>query len=447
MEEDVKYDRPEIIIEPPGPKAKEIIKRDNKIFSPSLTKTSPLVGFKAEGVYVEDPDGNVFLDFGSGIAVVGIGHRNPNVVQAIKKQIEKLIFVNSLDYYTIPQVEYAEELLSVTPGRFEKRVFFTNSGSEAIDTAIKIAKWFTRRPYGIGYLNAFHGRTIGAVTFTTTDVAARRGFSPLYPIAQFVPYPYCYRCLFHKDYPSCELYCMKYLTEVIFKKVVPPDEVAFILVEPIQGSGGYVVPPKNFLKSLSEITKKHGIVLIVDEIQTGFGRTGKMFASEHFGVEPDIITVSKAMAHGLPAGAAVAKAEIMNWEKGAHEGTLNGNPVIMEAAKAVLKYIKDFDLLQNARIQGRYLLQQLIALKGKYSAIGDVRGMGLMVGIELIKDEKKTPARKMRNALIAEAFKRGLLLLGAGESSLRLAPPLVIKREEIDIGLSIFEECLRITKK
>jgi len=439
----MKYNGPKIIVEPPGPKAVEIMNRDNKIFSPSLTKTCDLVGYKADGVYVEDPDGNVFLDFGSGIAVVGVGHRNPEVVAAIKNQMEKLIFVNSLDYYTIPQVEYAEMLLSVTPGEFPKRVFFANSGSEAVDTAIKMAKWHTRRPYGIGYLNGFHGRTVGAVTFTTIDVASRRGFFPMYPIAHFVPYPYCYRCLFHKEYPACGLYCMSYMTDVLFKKVVPPDEAAFILVEPIQGSGGYIVPPKDFLKTLSEVAKSYGIILIVDEVQTGFGRTGKMFASEHFGLEPDIMTVSKAMAHGLPAGAAIAKADIMDWDKGAHEGTLNGSPIIMEAAKAVLKYIEKNDLVENARIQGNYMLHQLEYLKEKYPIIGDVRGLGLMVGVELVEDSKKTPAIDKRNTLIKEAFKKGLLLLGAGESSVRIAPPLIINQKEIDTGLGIFEDAMK----
>ena len=439
----MEYNMPKIIIEPPGPNARKIIKRDENMLSPSLTRTSKLVGYKAEGMYVEDVDGNVYLDFGSGIAVAGIGHRNPDVIAAIQEQLEKLIFVNSLDYYTVPQVEYAEMLFSVTPGRFKKRVFFTNSGSEAIDTAIKMAKWHTRRPYGIGYINGFHGRTIGATTFTTTDLASRRGFAPLYPICQFVPYPYCYRCLFDKEYPSCGLYCMNYLTDVLFKKVVPPDETAFILVEPIQGSGGYVVPPKDFLKTLAGIAKDSGILLVADEIQTGFGRTGQMFASEYFGIEPDIITVSKAMAHGLPAGAVVAREEIMNWEKGAHEGTLNGSPIIMEAAKAVLRYIEKNNLLENTRIQGQYLKKQLEYLKEKNPIIGDVRGLGLMIGIELVKDSKKTPASGKRDKLIDAAFRKGLLLLGAGESSLRLAPPLIITREEIDIGLTIFEDSLK----
>jgi len=437
------YDRPKIVVEPPGPKAREIIKMDEEMLSPSLTRTAPLVGYKAEGVFVEDLDGNVYLDWGSGIAVVNVGHRNPEVIDAIKAQLDNLIFVNSLDYYTIPQVEYAKMLFKVTPGKFKKRVFFTNSGSESVDTAIKMAKWHTRRYYGIGYINGFHGRTLGAVTFTTTGLSARRGFFPLYPIGQFVPYPYCYRCPFKMEYPSCGMYCMNYLTDIVFKKIVPPDETAFIIVEPIQGAGGYIVPPKEFLPTLRKITEEHGIVLIVDEVQTGFGRTGKMFASEHWGVEPDIITISKAIAHGLPAGAAVAKAEIMDWDAGAHEGTLNGNPVIMAAAITVLKYIQKNKLPERAAELGKYLKKRLSELQEKYPIIGDIRGLGLMVGVEFIMDENKTPATEARNKIVLDAFKKGLLLLGAGVSSIRIAPPLIITQEQLDMGLEIFEQVLK----
>jgi len=437
------YTTPRIVTTPPGPKAQAWIQRDESMLSPSLTRSSQLVGLRAEGVFVEDVDGNVFLDFGSGIAVTGLGHRHPDVIAAVKKQLDQLIFVNSLDYFTIPQVEYAEMLFEVTPGNFKKRVFYSNSGSEAIDTAIKMAKWHTRRAYGIGYINGFHGRTVGAVSFTTTGASARRGFAPMYPIGHFVPYPYCYRCLFNREYPGCDLYCMNYLTDIMLKKITPPDEVAFILVEPIQGAGGYIVPPKEFLPRLQQICRDRGILLIIDEVQSGFGRTGKMFASEVFGIEPDIITISKALAHGLPAGAAVARAEVMNWEPGAHEGTLNGGPVIMEAAKAVLQVIAKEKLLEKSAEQGAYLKEQLLQLQKRYPLIGDVRGLGLMVGIELIKDSRKTPAPEERNKLLDEAFKRGLLLLAAGESSLRLAPPLIITREQIDIGLSIIEDCLK----
>jgi 4-aminobutyrate aminotransferase len=438
------YTAPKIVTPPPGPKAREWIARDARVLSPSLSRTSPLVGVKGEGVFVEDVDGNVFLDFGSGIAVNSLGHRHPDVVAAIKAQLDRLIFLNSLDYHTLAQIEYAEMLFSRTPGDFAKRVFFTNSGSEAIDTAIKMAKWHTRRPYGIGFVNGFHGRTMGAVSFTTTGAAARRGFAPLYPIAHFVPYPYCYRCMFNQSYPGCDLHCMNYLTDVTLKKITPADEVAFFLVEAVQGAGGYIVPPPEFLPRLASIAHEHGIVLIVDEVQTGFGRTGRMWASDHTGVAPDIMAISKAFAHGLPAGAAVARAEVMNWGEGAHEGTLNAGPVVMEAAKAVLGVIEREGLVERSRLLGDYLKAAMLGLKAKYQVIGDVRGMGLMVGVELVADAKKTPAAKKRDALISEAFKRGLLLLAASESSIRLAPPLVITREQIDTGLSILEDCLKL---
>ena len=439
----MKYSGPKIVTTLPGPKAKEIIEKDKEMLSPSLSRTSDLVGYRAEGVYVEDVDGNIFLDFGSGIAVAGVGHRHPEVVRAVKEQLDKVIFVNSLDYYTVPQVEYAEMLFKVTPGRFKKKVFFANSGSESVDTAIKMAKWHNRRPYGIGYVNGFHGRTMGAVSFTTTGLTGRRGFAPMYPIGQFAPYPYCYRCLFNKEYPSCDLYCMNYLTDIIFKKIVPPDETSFIILEPIQGAGGYIVPPKEFFRRLAELAREHNIILILDEVQTGFGRTGKMFASEHFGIDPDIMTVSKAMAAGFPCGAAVAKAEIMDWDVNAHEGTLNGGPVLMEAAKAVLRTMEREGLPDRSARLGGYMREQLEFLQQKYPVIGDVRGLGLMIGVEFISDGKKTPAVDFRNRLMEKAFKKGLLLLAAGESSIRLAPPLVIEEEEIDTGLSIIEDCIK----
>lgn len=437
------YDKPKIVVEPPGPKAREIIEKDESMLSPSLTRTAPLVGYKAEGVFVEDVDGNVYLDWGSGIAVVNVGHRNPEVIAAIKDQLERLIHLNSLDYYTVPQVDYAEMLFKVTPGNFKKRVFYTNSGSESVDTAIKVAKWHTRRYYGLGFINGFHGRTLGAVTFTTTGVSARRGFFPLYPIATFAHYPYCYRCPFHLEYPSCGLYCLGYIEDVIFKKLVPPDETAFILIEPIQGAGGYIVPPKDYLPKLEKLAHDNGIVLIVDEVQTGFARTGKMFASMHWNLEPDVLTMSKAIAHGLPAGAVVTKAEVMNWDAGAHEGTLNGNPVIMEAAKAVLNYILKNQLDKNAEKMGNYMKKRFKELAEKYPVIGDIRGLGLMIGIEFVKDEKKTPAKEIRNKLIQRAFKNGLLLLGAGPNNVRLAPPLIITEQQIDIGMEIFEKSLK----
>jgi 4-aminobutyrate aminotransferase len=251
------YTAPKIVVTPPGPRAREWIAKDHRLLSPSLSRSSALVGVKAERVFVEDVDGNVFLDFGSGIAVNSLGHRHREVIAAIKAQLDRLIFLNSLDYYTLPQIEYAEMLFKVTPGIFAKRVFYCNSGSEAIDTAIKMAKWHTRRPYGIGFVNGFHGRTMGAVSFTTTGVSARRGFAPMYPIGHFVPYPYCYRCLFNREYPGCDLYCLSYLTDVTLKKITPPDEVAFIIVESVQGAGGYIVPPQDFLPRRDRQAARH----------------------------------------------------------------------------------------------------------------------------------------------------------------------------------------------
>lgn len=437
------YSGPKIVVTPPGPKAGKLIQRDEKILSGSLTRSAPLVGEKAQGMYIEDPDGNVFMDFGSGIAVTALGHRHPVVVEAMKKQLDKLIFVNSLDYYSPSQVDYAEKICALTPGDFEKRIFYTNSGSESVEAAIKVAKAHNRRPYGVSYINGFHGRTMGAISFTTTNLEGRRGFAPMYPIGQFVPYPYCYRCLFNKEYPSCDMECMNYMTDIVFKKILPPDEVSFIIFEPIQGSGGYIVPPKEFFTRLRTICDEHGIVLIADEVQTGFGRTGKMFACEHFGLEPDVITLSKAFAHGLPAGAAIAKAEIMDWDPGAHEGTLNGGPVIMEAAKAVLQVLDDEKLVENAEKMGAYLKKKLTILQQKYTVIGDIRGLGLMAGVEFIENDEKKPAADLRNKLIQEAFGRGLLLLGAGASSIRLAPPLIVKEGEIDIAINILEDCLK----
>ncbi|MCK5586998.1 aminotransferase class III-fold pyridoxal phosphate-dependent enzyme [Candidatus Bipolaricaulota bacterium] len=437
------YTGPKIVTPLPGPKAQAVIERDLEMLSPSLTRTAPLVGYKAEGVYVEDIDGNVFLDFGSGIGVAGVGHRHPKVIDAVKRQLDSLIFVNSLDYYTLPQVDLAEMLFKVTPGDFPKRVFYSNSGSESIDTAIKMAKWHSRRAYGVGFINGFHGRTVGAMSFTTTNLTARRGFAPLYPIGQFTPYPYCYRCLFNREYPGCDMECVKYLTDVVFKKIIAPDETAFILFEPVQGAGGYIVPPQEFFTILTDFAKEHGILLIADEVQTGYGRTGKMFASEHFGFEPDIITMSKAFASGFPAAATVARKEVMDWVDNAHEGTLNGGPVIMEAAKAVLQVIEEENLLENVRTEGAYFRSQLDELQKRYPIIGDIRGMGLMIGVELVRDDKKTPAGEERNKLISTAFSKGLLLMAAGESSLRLIPPMTINRQQIDTGLTIMEDCLK----
>ena len=443
------FTKPKIVVEPPGPKAMEIIKRDEKVTSPSLTRTAPLVGVKAEGVWVEDIDGNVYLDFGSGIAVVNIGHSNKKVSEAIKKQLESCDHINSCDYYTVPQVEYAEKLLAKLPGNFAKRVFFGNSGAEAVECAIKVAKWHSRgKPYILGFIGGFHGRTMGALSLTTTNISARKYFFPMMPGVTHVPYAYCYRCVFKQNYPDCGMLCLGYIEDVVLKKLVPPDEVAGLIVEPIQGAGGYIVPPKEFLPGLRKMCDNYGITMIADEIQTGFGRTGRMISCEHWNVIPDVIVMSKAMAAGLPMSACIAKADFMDWAPNAHENTLGGNPVVVAAALAVLDVLINERLIENAEKVGAYMLKRFNEIMGECELVGDVRGKGMMIGIELVKNrETKEYATQERDKLVLRAFKRGLLILGAGPSSIRLAPPMITTTEQAEVGIKIFEEELKAVSK
>ena len=435
---------PKIVVTPPGPRAKGIIERDSKALSQSLTRTSPLVGVETEDVWVKDIDGNVYLDMGCGIAVTNVGHRHPEVIAAVKKQLDICDHVNSCDYYTLPQIEYAEKLFPLIPWKGQKRIFYANSGTEAVECAIKLAKWHTKRYYFIGFIGGFHGRTMGALSFTTTSTSARKYFDPLMPGVYHTPYAYCYRCSFKQSYPDCGLWCLGFIEDVIMKKMVSPQEVAGILVESIQGAGGYIVPPNEFLPGLKKICEKNGILYIDDEVQSGFGRTGKMWACEHWGIEPDVICMSKAIANGLPMGACVARAEVMDWEGNAHENTLGGNPIVVSAAIAVLEIMKKQGLLENATRVGKYLMKTLKELMARHEIIGDVRGKGLMVGIELVKDRKtKVPATKERDEIIDEAFKRGLLLLGAGPCSLRLAPPLTLTEGHVDKAIEIVEGVIK----
>ncbi len=443
-----KVNRPKIVVEPPGPKARAFIERDHKVSSPSLTRTAPLVGVEEEGVWVKDIDGNIFLDFGSGIAVTNVGHKHPRVVQAIKEQSDKLIFVNSCDFYTVPQVELMERLCELTPGDFPKRVFMCNSGTEAVEAALKISQWHTRNFYVIGFIGGFHGRTMGSLQLTTTSVAARRHFKGMMQGVFHVPYAYCYRCPFKLEYPSCGLWCVGYIEDILLKKVIPPDDLACLVVEPIQGAGGYIVPPDEYLPALAKLCRDNNIIFVADEVQTGFCRTGRWFACEHWNVEPDIITLSKAIAAGLPCGATVCRAELMDWEQGAHENTLGGNPVVCKAALAVLDIMEQEKLDKNAERVGGYLIRRFEELAEKHEIIGDVRGKGMMIGIEFVKNRKtKEPATDLRNAVLTESFKRGLILLGAGQCALRLAPPLVLTQEQADVGLEIFEEALKKVEK
>lgn len=440
----IKVKEPKIVVKPPGPKARAFIERDHAVTSPSLTRTAPLVGVEEDGVWVKDIDGNVFLDFSSGIGVTNVGHRHPKVVEAIRRQTEKLMFINSCDFYTLPQVELAERLFEVTPGKFKKRAFLGNSGTEAVEAALKIAQWHTRNFYTIAFIGGFHGRTMGSLQLTTTGIDARRHFKGMMQGVFHVPYAYCYRCAFRQSYPECGLWCVSYIEDILLKKVCPPDDVACMVVEPIQGAGGYIVPPNDYLPALAKLCKRNNIILVIDEVQSGFCRTGKWFACEHWGVEPDIITASKAIAAGLPMGVAVSRAELMDWEPGAHENTLGGNPVVCAAALAVLDVLKSEKLADNAAKVGGYMLDRLREMAEEHELIGDVRGKGLMIGIELVKDRRtKEPAREERRELMKKAFERGLILLGAGASSLRLAPPLILTKEQADVGLEIFEETLK----
>jgi len=426
----------------PGPKAWKIIQKDQTFLSPSLTRSYPLVASRGRGAWMEDPDGNIFLDFTAGIAVTATGHCHPRVVKAIQRQAQKFLHMSGTDFYYDVQVELAEKLARLAPGKFKKRVFFTNSGTEAVEAAFKLARYKTKRERMISFFGAFHGRTMGALSLTGSKIRQKENFGSLVPGVTHVGYGYCYRCPYHLTYPQCGIDCVDYIEHTLFKKTVPPADVAAIIVEPIQGEGGYIVPPPGYHQRLRKLTKKYGILLIVDEVQCGMGRTGKMFAIEHWGVEPDIITVAKGIASGMPLGAMIARADLMDWEPGAHANTFGGNPLACVAALETI-HLLEHGLLENAAQTGDYLKKQLEELAKKFPLIGDVRGIGLMIGIELVQDrENKKPAIKERDEIVRLAFQKGLLLLGCGESGIRFSPPLVVKKKEVDVAVQILEECL-----
>ncbi len=428
----------------PGPKARAIIERDEAILSPSLTRPYPFVAQKGRGVWVKDPDGNEFLDFTSGIAVTTTGHCHPRIVRAIRRQAGELLHMSGTDFYYEAQVRLAEKLAGLVPGKGKKKVFFTNSGAEAIEAAIKLARYHTKREKLISFFGAFHGRTLGALSLTASKVVQREKFGPLLPGVVHVGYGYCYRCPYNLKYPECNIGCVSYLEDTLFKQTVPADEVAAVVVEPIQGEGGYVMPPLGYHEALRELTKRHKILLIADEIQTGIGRTGKMFAIEHWGVEPDIIAVAKGIASGMPLGAIIARSEIVDWEPGSHATTFGGNPVACQAALETIQLVET-RFMKNAAEVGEYLKTRLLELARKYPLIGDVRGVGLMVGVELVKSRfSKEPAVEARSKIIQKAFRRGLLLLGCGESGIRFSPPLVVRKQEVDAAIEILDRCFKI---
>jgi 4-aminobutyrate aminotransferase len=435
---------PSIVTKLPGPEARKVLRKDQKFVSQSYTRVYPLVVKRAKGAWVEDVDSNRFLDFTSGIAVTNTGHCHPRVVEAIRRQAERLIHMSGSDFYYDLQSTLAAKLSEITPGPKEKRVFFGNSGAEAIEAAFKLARYHTKRPRVLAFLGAFHGRTMGALSLTASKVIHEKGFSPLVPGVTHVPYAYCYRCPYHHQaYPGCSLACVEWIREDLFKRSLPPEEVAAIFVEPIQGEGGYIVPPPEFHQNLFDLAKDFGILFVADEVQTGMGRTGKMMAIEHWGVVPDIIALAKGIASGMPLGATVSQSEVMDWVPGSHASTFGGNPISCEAALTTIELLQE-GLIENASQLGKYLLGKLKELQKRFDLIGDVRGKGLMIGVEIVKDpETKKKGIEEKNAIIQACFKKGLLILGCGENVIRFIPPLIITKSEVDTALTIFEEVLR----
>lgn len=426
----------------PGPRARELVDRDAAFISPSYTRSYPFVMDRGEGYVVWDVDGNRYLDFAAGIAVCATGHCHPGVVAAICEQAGKFLHMSGTDFYYLQQIELAERLGKITPGEGPKRVFFTNSGTESVEAAIKLARFATGRPRIIAFTGAFHGRTLGSLSLTASKVVHRRGFGPLVPGVSHVPYGYCYRCPYNLTYPTCDIACVDEIERTLFTRVVPPDEVAAIFVEPIQGEGGYIIPPDGWLQRLRDLCDSHDILLVADEVQSGMGRTGKWFAVEHWGVVPDIVCIAKGVASGMPLGAIVAPRDLMDWPPGAHASTFGGNPVSCVAALTTIDLLAG-GLLDNTAKQGAHLLQLLREVATRFSVIGDVRGLGLMVGVEFIEDaDSKKPAHNLRNRVVEACYNRGLLVLGAGANVLRFMPPLIVDRAGVERALEIFESAL-----
>jgi len=424
----------------PGPKARELLARDALVVSPSYPRDYPFVMSHGKGAEVWDVDGNRFLDFAAGIAVCSTGHSHPVVVQAIKDAADRFIHISS-DYWHEGQVRLAERINELAPMKVAAMSFFAQSGTEAVEAGLKLARYVTGRGRFIGFLGGFHGRTMGSLAFTSSKYTQQKGFFPTMAGVTHVPYPNQYRPLFAgADQGRAVLH---YIEEVLFAHNVPANEVAAVLVEPIQGEGGYLVPPDGFLAGLRELCDRHGILLIFDEVQCGIGRTGKMFAAQHWGVEPDIMLLAKGLGSGMPIGVAVAKRSIMQkWSRGAHGNTYGGNPLCCAAALATLELV-EHQYSANAAKVGDHFISKLRALAGKYPTVGEVRGRGLMIGMELVTDQlSRTPAKKLCDALITRAFHKGLILLSCGQSTVRFMPPLMISTADVDEALELLEGAL-----
>jgi 4-aminobutyrate aminotransferase len=432
----------------PGPNAKRIVDADDRLISPSYTRSYPLVAKTGRGLRVEDVDGNEFLDFAAGIAVTSTGHCHPEVVAAIQKQAAELIHISGTDFYYEALVTLAERLSAVAPMPGPHRFYYGNSGAEAVECALKVARYHTQRQHVIAFFGAFHGRTMGALSLTASKPQQRRRFSPLVPGVTHVPYPYAYRgCSEGQDEEKFALGCARYIEDKLFKTTLPPEEVAAIFIEPIQGEGGYVVASAIFMQELRRICDKYGILLVADEVQSGSGRTGKWWAIEHTGVEPDIVCMAKGIASGMPLGICMTRAEIMDWKPGSHASTFGGNPVSIAAALATMDVLEREGIANAARI-GEQMFARLRQWLSRHPIVGDVRGRGLMIGIEIVKDQtSREAAGAWRDRIVELAFERGLLILGCGETSIRLAPPLIVNEHEAAIALEILEECISFTEK
>ena len=440
---------PKLLGPVPGPKARAAVETDDRLISPSYTRSYPLVARRGRGIRVEDVDGNEFIDFAAGIAVTSTGHCHPEVVAAIQKQAAELIHISGTDFYNEPLTDLAGKLSSIAPMPGPHRFFYGNSGAEAIECALKLARYHTGRQNVIAFLGAFHGRTMGALSLTASKPQQKRRFGPLVPGVTHVRYPYTYRgCTGGpQEEEEFSLGCARFIEEKLFKTILPPEEVAAIFIEPIQGEGGYVVAPTNFLRELRAICDRHGILLVVDEVQSGAGRTGKWWAIEHSGVEPDIVCMAKGIASGMPLGVCMSRAEIMDWVPGSHASTFGGNPVSLAAALATVD-ILEHGAIDNAAKVGAKMLDRLQGWKSTHPLVGDVRGRGLMIGVELVKDRTtREPASALRNRLETLCFEKGLMILGCGETSIRLCPALIVTEDEATVALDILEDCLTQVEK
>ncbi|HEU4769329.1 MAG TPA: acetyl ornithine aminotransferase family protein [Pyrinomonadaceae bacterium] len=438
--------RPEIKTALPGPNGKKIVEADAQFVNPSYPRPSfKLVAQRASGVWVEDVDGNIFLDCNAGVAVCSTGHCHPDVVKAIQDQAEELIHICGTDYYYRHMPQFAEKLDAIVPIKGPTRTHFANSGTEAVETALKLAMHATGREKFIGFFNSFHGRTLGSLSLTSSKAAQRRGFKRQALDVVHVPYPNEFRNPFNAadcGDGGAGQGALNWIEERLFKTTTPPEEVAGIVVEAVQGEGGYVPAPKGFLQGLRRICDQHGILLIVDEVQSGMGRTGKMFACEHYDVEPDVVCIAKGIASGLPLGACVSRADLMDWKPGAHASTFGGNPVCIAAALKTIELLEG-GLVQNSADVGAYLKAGLEKLKQKHECIGDVRGMGMMIGVEIVEDKTSLkPAADLRDKIEVACFERGLIILGAGPNAIRWSPPLVLTKENVDVALEIFDDAI-----